>query len=139
MYRTVAHQADIAIGVEADSLEGLFQESLAALIDLLTNGEAANVSGEELETFMIEADGFDNEVLLVGLLSELLFASQTLKWGPRKIVSVNLVPNARVSAIISGLPDGGGERLCREIKAVTYHYLKITHFDLWRVSIVFDV
>jgi len=140
MYRSISHQADIAVEIEADSLEELFRDSLSALIELLTGDESEGARhGDELQPFVIEAEGFDSEELLVGLLGELLFAAQTRQWGPREVVSVELIPASRVTATINGIPNGGGEKLRREIKAATYHNLKISFQDKWRVRIVFDV
>ena len=139
MHRAVPHQADIAIEIEADSLEDLFRESLIALIELSRGDAPSSVDNGVQEAVVIESEGFDDEERLVGLLGELLFATQTLGWGAREVTSVEFHPDGRVSAKLNCVPAGGGEKLHREIKAVTYQDLKITFLDKWRVKIVFDV
>jgi SHS2 domain-containing protein len=137
MFRTVDHQADIAVEIEADNRKGLFMEAVTALISLLMTISDINGSGDEI--LHLKASGYDDEELLVGLLSELLFQSQTLRWGPKSVLSVGFPDSQSVEAQIVAQTNRGGEHLAREIKAVTYHGMKIENGDRWRVKIVFDV
>ena len=137
MIRMVDHQADIAVEIEAAGRKELFEEAVTALITLLMG--TADTGDEETRTLCLKAGGYDDEELLVGLLSELLFQSQTLRWGPKSVVSVDFPDSQSVEAQIVAWPERGGEHLAREIKAVTYHGMKIESSDRWRVKIVFDV
>jgi len=138
MFRPVEHQADIALEVTATSREGLFRGALEGLIYFLT-GMTSPGEGEALRELTLTSSGFDDEERLVGLLSELLYAAQVFNWGPRCVKKVDFDGDGSVGSVILAVPQGGGANLAREIKAATYHKLKIIHNGVWRVNIVFDV
>jgi SHS2 domain-containing protein len=137
-YRAIDHQADIALEIESLSLEGLFRESIEGLIKLLT-GDCLCDPTEKREVRKIQASGEDDEELLAGILGETLYLAQTGKFGPKSVEILSLGSRS-VEVLIHGVPGGGGNRLTREIKAVTYHNLEIQRNNgRWRVQIVFDV
>lgn len=138
MYRTIEHQADIAVEVEASDRAGLFRAALQALKALLTD-ETDYTHGTDYICTTISASGFDDEERLVDILNELLYISQVQRQFPVGIGAVYIDDDQNISAEIQVLAPGSGKSLSREIKAATYHNLKIISSPSWRTKIVFDV
>lgn len=140
MFRFIEHPADLAMEVESDSREGLFQDALEALATLLTGTENGHRSNDApgAPTFEIAAEGEDDEELLVGILNELLFQCQVGRWAPGRVRSVRFQPG-RVTVVMSGVEGVGGRGLAREIKAATYHNLQVKSGNRWSAQVVLDV
>lgn len=138
MYRTIEHQADIAVEIEAADRVGLFSTALEALVSLLTGTEERS-SLSECSQVVISASGFDDEECLVDLLNELLYLCQVHHKFPVAIRDVHFSADQEVSAKIFVLETCKELTLSREIKAATYHNLKIIKSPSWRTEIVFDV
>lgn len=153
----VDHQADIAVELEADSRSGLFQAGLEAIIALLTiesfyeeafDGDIHSLVDEQetdglllkvSDTFSISADGSDDEERLIGLMNEMLFACQIEDWWPISVESVTFNEDNAVTAVINGFFKKSYLNFKREIKAATYHNLKIRSSPKWTVKVVLDV
>ena len=132
MYRTIEHQADIAVEIKAVDRAGLFCTALEALVSLLT-GNKERVSLSDCSQVVISASGYDDEECLVDLLNELIFLCQVHKKFPVAI------RDQEVSAKIFVLEASKERAMYREIKAATYHNLRIIKSPSWRTEIVFDV
>jgi len=147
MFRFVEHQADIAVELEAGDRKSLFRNGLEAVIALLTgvpDGEGWERTLEEIpkgkeDIFSIKGDGYDDEERLVNLLNELLNACQIDGWWPLEVESVNFSYDDTVRAWILGVRGQVNRYFVREIKAATYHNLKIDTGAIWRTKVVFDV
>jgi SHS2 domain-containing protein len=136
-YRFVDHPADLAVELEADSMEKLFQSGLEAVIALLT-GEEDRAILPDLSKVTIKADGYDDEERLIGLLNEFLYLCQVKNFYPFTVENVSF-DNAQVTAVIKGKSRGHGLKLAREIKAATYHDINIKIGKTLKVKIVLDV
>jgi len=138
VYRTIEHQADIAVEIEAADRAGLFCSALEALVSLLTGNED-RASHTSCSQVVISASGYDDEECLVDLLNELLFLCQVHQKFPVEVSDVHFDSDQEVSAKIFVVETGKELTLSREIKAATYHNLKIINSPGWRTKIVFDV
>ncbi|MBT7616215.1 MAG: archease [Calditrichaeota bacterium] len=138
MYRTIEHQADIAVEIKAVDRAGLFCTALEALVSLLT-GNKERVSLSDCSQVVISASGYDDEECLVDLLNELIFLCQVHKKFPVAIRDVHFDADQEVSAKIFVLEARKERAMYREIKAATYHNLRIIKSPSWRTEIVFDV
>ena len=136
-YRFVDHPADLAVELKADSRENLFQSGLEAVIALLTGEEDQTVL-PDLDVVTIIADGYDDEERLIGLLNEFLYLCQVKDFYPVSVEKVSF-DSTRVTAVVKGQNSGHGLRLVREIKAATYHDIKIKTGKTFKVKIVLDV
>jgi len=137
MFRFIEHPADIAIELEGDNRELLFQSGLEAVIALLTGKEDQEILPDS-SSASICAEGFDDEERLVGLLNELLYLCQVKDFYPISIENVSF-DKSQVTAVIKGLSSRHGTKLVREIKAATYHDIKIKTGKTLKVKIVLDV
>ncbi len=134
-YKLLPHTGDVAIEVEADSLEELFYGALLGMNDILKKG----ICEHEMhinQTQDIEIASHDATTLLIDFLNEVLFHSNE-----RKTVFCHLdfqhLDHQSLRAEIRG------ERIDHfdeEIKAVTYHGAQIMKKgELYEVQILFDI
>lgn len=116
-YRLIDHTADIGIRVHAPDIAALFHEAAAALIDILDAGGA-----QQEVSIDINIDGLDLVDTLVRWLQELLYLIQVRGLRVAGFV-VHEVYETAVTAVVYGRYTQ--TPLAMEIKAVTYHGLKI--------------
>jgi len=127
----IPHTADWSIRVWADDITKLMAESARGM-NWLAGVELAN-EPRVVKTF--EAEGQDNESLLVAFLSELVYfiEQENLGFDEFKIS----IKNGRLKVEMQGAPL---KSLSKTIKAVTWHKLEIRESVRGlEVEIVFDV
>jgi SHS2 domain-containing protein len=137
-YEILDHTADIRIRAFGGDMAGLLRSAVLAMAALMadTGGVRSDV------TVTVEASGETPEELLVHLLSEVLYVHHT-----RRMVfqgaEVEIPDESALRAVctLSGEPyDAGRHEPGYDIKAVTYHDLKIERAgDRLTAEIVFDV
>lgn len=135
-FEMLDHIADIQVRVHGDNLKELFSNAAYALFSSIA--DLANVTAST--KVVVEARAADLEGLLVQWLSELLFLFET-----RQLLFVAFDIKDITDTVIKA--DVFGEKLDREkhavnneIKAVTYHQLKIEKLDdHWIAEIIFDI
>ena len=127
----IPHTADLEIVVFGQTKEFLFQNSAEAMLGLLdiTKSEDSGAENGDVQLF-----GNDLETLLVGLLNEILFMVK-LNQIPEEIKISIKEPN-----IVFRFRKWKIDSIGREIKAVTYHRMKIEEKDgRYQTHIVFDI
>lgn len=139
-YKFIDHTADIAIDIEADSLNELFTASAFAWKEAISD-ETFDIGELERKIILQESS---LEILLVSFLSELNFLFQNKKWMMTSITEINIdkADNIwRLDALISGFTiDPTKIKLKAEIKAVTYHQMEIKRADgKFLTRVVFDI
>jgi SHS2 domain-containing protein len=136
MYETFEHTADLGLRVRAPDLNALFAEAAACLFSAIVEDPAAV---RPLQRIDLRIEGADREYLLFDWLRELLyrFDSQHLLFG-RFEVRVN---EAGLEAAGWGEPfDPERHALAHEVKAVTYHGLKVERTaDGWLAEVIVDI
>jgi len=136
MYEFFEHTADLGLRIRADDLDELFAEAARALFSsIVTNLD--DVRPSESRTLEIEADRQDD--LLHDWLAELLYvfcADHVLL----SQFEVN-VAETRLTATVRGEPiDTARHELDAEIKAITYHGLKLARDDDgWLAEVIVDI
>lgn len=131
-FKEIQHTADLALSVWAENLKELFKNSLKGMYQLI--GISSNFEqGNNAIQIALQAE--DSESLLVSFLSECLF----------------FVLNKRLFLVPEELEINDGKLICKmqvfsinkinkEIKAVTFHNLRVNHNNNgYEVIIVFDV
>jgi SHS2 domain-containing protein len=137
-YRLFPHTADIGAAVQGRTLRALFGNAAGALLDI--GGDRSNVRKRRRTAIEVAGSGLDD--LLVRWLSEILFLEESRGWRFR---ACEVTALDRRAATLRGVAIGEPfepERhpRTREVKAVTYHQLRITRRRAaWHVRIVFDV
>jgi len=130
-FREIAHTADWALKVWAENLESLLVTALQGMYTLM---EVEIEGVAPLET-QIELSALDPESLLVSFLSEVLYLSEIHR-AVYDVASIHL-DGLDLKAALVGKPVHSQRK---EIKAVTYHHLRIDRTDTGlETTIVFDV
>ena len=130
-YREIEHTADWELEVWAPDMTGLMEQAALGMYKLM----GVQVSSSQSETRSLKCTAPDNESLLVSFLSELLYYCDM-----DEIVFQEFnfsTDDQGVSVELTGVPL---QSIDKEIKAVTYHNLKVQNTGSgYLVRIVFDV
>jgi SHS2 domain-containing protein len=136
MYEIFEHTADLGLRIRSPSLDKLFEEAAAALFSVIVENPG-DIRPERESSFQLEAQLTDE--LLRDWLGELLyrFHADHLLFS-RFEVSVQ---DNRLTATAAGEKvDPARHQLDAEIKAVTYHGLKlIQQDDGWLAEVIVDI
>ncbi|MGK9475346.1 archease [Melioribacter sp. OK-6-Me] len=137
-YKFIEHTADIAAEVSGNSITEIFLTAYEVWKETVV--ESYGVSTDQEKEIRLSAQS--NEVLLVEFLSELNYFLFTKKWFCRDIPFLDIIEEDSGIKLIASLKGGPiePERIKIEIKAVTFHNLKIEKAgDIFRTIIVFDI
>lgn len=136
MYETFAHTADLGLRVRAGDLDELFADAAAGLFSLVVNDVPSDPDAAE---YRFEIEGSRLDLLLLDWLNELLyvFDSERMVLGSFEVEvgSEGLRATARAQSLD---PDRHG--LLREVKAITYHGLKVEQDgEQWLAEVIVDI
>jgi len=133
-FTEVSHTADVKIHATAPTLETIFSEAFAALMQVLYGPDRKGGSKREI-TLIAE----DHESLLRDFLSEVLFIAEVdgLVFSGADI----RIDGCHLVAVLKGEPfDRNRHALGTEVKGISYSGLVITHdANGYMLDIVFDV
>jgi SHS2 domain-containing protein len=136
MYETFEHTADLGLRVRAADLNQLFVEAAQALFSAIVDDLNTIAPKQRVD---VNQHGDDLGYLLFDWLNELLyrFDSEHLLFGEFKVQIEN--QNLRASAWGEPL-DSGRHALTHEVKAITYHGLKVEkEKDGWLAEVIVDI
>lgn len=136
MYQTFEHTADLGLRVRAHDLNTLFAEAGRGLFSIVVEN-LNDVRPAQARNF--EIAGADREYLFFDWLNELLFVCDTERMVfaefDVQVNEVGLVACARGEPL-----DPARHRLTHEIKAITYHHLKVEQTpDGWLAEVIVDI
>ncbi|HLA84335.1 MAG TPA: archease [Thermoguttaceae bacterium] len=136
MFEIFEHTADLGIRIEADSFAALLVEAAKGLTSVLVaNPEAIEPAREVALTIR----GSQPEELLVDWLSELLY-----RFGAEHLLFARFEVTHQADHVAARLwgeaIDPARHRLDTEVKAITYHRLKVEeHEGRWRGEVIVDL
>ena len=135
-FRLLEHTADMGIAAEGESLAALFQQAALGLRQIMT----ATTDIEPRQEVLIEVRAQDREELLVNWLGELVFLLEHRQLLPATF-EIESATEVRLRARIWGEPlDPARHELDREIKAVTYHQVRVEQTASgWRAQVFVDL
>ena len=135
-YRILDHTADVGLEARGADLKELFSNAARGMFAVIAAPDAIRTSKGLV--VKVEAENLEN--LLVNWLSELLYLSATrgILLGQFKISDLD---QHHIVARVFGEPiDQGRHELYTEIKAVTYHDLKVVESNqMWTARVLFDI
>jgi SHS2 domain-containing protein len=136
-YELFDHTADLGLRVSASDLETLLRDAAAGLFATIV--EPATPPGADGERLELRVPGTRPDWLLFDWLNELLFTFET-----RRLVLGDFevrVDPAGLSARALGRPlDPGRDRLLHEVKAITYHGLRVERTAVgWEAELIVDI
>lgn len=135
-FEVIEHTADIGIVAYGADIKQVFANAALGLFNLMADLDNLKESVKR----EIELSAEEVEVLLVEWLNELIYISE-VEHIIFKRFEINEFSNTRLKATCFGEKIKPGQhRLKREIKAATYHMLKLNKEDgSYKVSIIFDI
>jgi SHS2 domain-containing protein len=136
MYEIFEHTADLGLRVTAPDLIGLFAEAGRGLASMMV----ANLDAvQPVEERKLEVEGADADYLLFDWLTELLYIFDTERL---LLTSFDLqIDQAGLRAVCRGEKlDPARHRLEHEVKAITYHHLKVEQTNEgWQAEVIVDI
>jgi SHS2 domain-containing protein len=141
MYEIFEHTADFGIRAQAERLDSLFVEAARGLFALMVTHPEA-VQPREERTFQIQGD--DLEALLHDWLDELLFlfSAKRLAFIDFQVAfEGDIAHPTGLTATVRGEPlDLERHGIEVEVKAITWHALRIVHQNEgWLSEVIVDV
>jgi SHS2 domain-containing protein len=136
MYEHFEHTADLGLRVRARSLDELFRDAAQGLFSIITE-ELPEGGAERPFRFRLEGRRYDH--LMFDWLNELLYTFDTARvLLDRFDVRVD---DTGLAATARGRPVEGAESfLQREVKAITYHQLRVERRDdEWFAEVIVDI
>lgn len=134
-YEILDHTADIGIKVKGESLPAVMEKTILAQRDLMAGN--MQVGSDEEREFIIDED--DAEIALVSILEEILYLFEHQKFAVSRC-SVSVQKNKYRVQMKGSLYNPSKVKDGTEIKAVTYHQLKVKkEDDTWIVQVIFDI
>ena len=135
-YKILDHTADIGIEVWGKTKKEALANTVEAMFDLISDSKNISVV-QEKELIITGADMAD---MLINLLRETLYMFHSQMWLCKRCEILEL-SEEKIVARVAGEPyDAQKHQLKMEIKAVTYHTLKIERVENgWRARVIFDV
>ncbi len=135
-YRILDHTADVGLEARGADLAELFSNAARGMFAVIAAPDTVRPSKE----LLVKAEAEDLENLLVNWLSELLYLSATQGILFCRFDIAQIDPQHIVAKALGEPIDPSRHELYTEIKAVTYHELKVQKQDQrWIARVLFDV
>ena len=136
MFELFEHTADLGLRVTAADLDGLFRDAAAGLFAMIVEPPPHGRSAGRRE---IEIPGERRDFLMVDWLGELLYVFDTERLLSGK-VEVKVDDRGLRATVTHHALDAADYKLLREVKAVTYHGLKVERVaDVWLAEVIVDI
>jgi SHS2 domain-containing protein len=136
MYETFEHTADLGLRVRAPDLDTLFAEAGLALFSVLVD-DLGTVAARERQEIHLKGD--DRVFLLFDWLNELLYRFETKHWLFSRF-EVRVTEDG-LEGVAYGEPlDRSRHELAHEVKAITYHGLRVEkEGNEWLAEVIVDI
>jgi SHS2 domain-containing protein len=133
-YELIEHTADVGLKAYGKTIAEAFEHAAEGMFDIITDESTIDAIGQ----YDIQLEAPDLEQLLVDWLSKLLFLNdaQDLVFGK---FQVKLTENRLSASVFGEKYDTKKHRMGVEIKAVTYHMLKVNEKNPIFVQVLFDI
>ena len=130
------HTADLGILVRGSDLKNLFREAAHSLIHLMVRANPA----KKIRTLKLSVAGADSADLMVRWLGEILYLLE----GENRVVThigIDDISPCHLDVTLKTGPfDPNTDEILREIKAVTYHQIRVSEKNgRWEAQIIFDL
>jgi SHS2 domain-containing protein len=134
-YEILEHTADIGIRVKGHSLSEIFEKAIHATADLLSGG--LEIEANIKKRVSIEEANIG--VALVSVLEEIIYLFETQLFLPSEC-SISIENDRYETSLKGSIASKEDIKNGTEIKAVTYHQLKIKKADdKYEATVIFDV
>lgn len=135
-YQPLEHTADIRLRIFGRTPRELFQNAAYALTNTLTDVKKVKSCLKPAFSVTLRGEGYD--LLLIALMKKILYLFDTKRFLTRRLVIKNL--SDKILRVTLKGEKSKAHRIKTEIKAVTYHRLKVERMrGRWRAEVVLDV
>ncbi len=137
-YRILPHTADGKFQAYGRTLEEAFGNAALATASLIWDWSKV----EQRVHHFVHVRGIDREQLLVKFLGEVIYLFETKRFLLGKVDGLKIRPESEgfsLEALLGGDTISDRTELTGDIKAVTYHELKIEECDGFTVQVVVDM
>ena len=135
-FETFEHTADVGIEARGASLPELFASAAEGMMSLLIDSSA--VRATEHRQVKLAADDFEG--LLVDWLNELLVLLNAESFVPAAFDVTEVSEAHGLTADVAGEPvDPARHRFRQDVKAATYHQVRVGKNDEWKARVILDV
>jgi SHS2 domain-containing protein len=136
MFELFEHTADLGLRVTSIDLDGLFRDAASGLFAMIAEPAA---HGRPAGRRAFEITGERHDFLMVDWLTELLYVFDTERLLSGEFEVTVDGRGLRASAACFTL-DVGDYQVLREVKAITYHGLKVERTaDGWLAEVIVDI
>ncbi len=126
----------MGIAAAGETLAALFQQAALGLRQIVTSVEDI----QPRQIVLVEVQAQDREELLVNWLSELLYLLESRQFLPASFEIENISAQQLRARVAGESLDPERHQLEREIKAVTYHQIKVEQVaDGWQAQVYVDL
>ena len=134
-YEVIDHTADVALKIYGKDLKELFINAARGLFSFIV--DINTVTSKDRIIIKLSAD--DVEELLVTWLNEFIFHFSAREFIPKEF-NILKIDTTILEAEISGeWLDPKKHKILTEIKAATYHELKVSKIEQgWQARVIFD-
>jgi SHS2 domain-containing protein len=136
MFETFDHTADLGLRIRAADLDTLFAEAARGLFCTIVDDLESVAPAER---FDLQIAGEDNEYLFFDWLRELLYRFDA----EHRLFSkfeVRMNESGLTASVWGESYDPEKHELCHEVKAITYHGLKVEKLDDgWLAEVIVDI
>ncbi|MBT8399442.1 MAG: archease [Rhodothermia bacterium] len=134
--REIDHTADVGIEVRAPTEKLLFERAAIGMFTILVSADSVGLDVEK----RVSIEAQDRDALLVRWLSELNYLHQVEHLVLRAFEIESIDAHHLIARVSGETYDPERHTIECEIKAVTFHDLKIVHDrNEWSVQIIFDM
>ncbi|MFA5374958.1 MAG: archease [Dehalococcoidia bacterium] len=134
-FEIIDHTADVAIAAYGDDMKMAFANAALGMFSIVTDIDKVN----ETVTRDVEVTAEDMKDLLVSWLNELLFICEVEMILFKRFDIAELSETRMLARCYGEKIDAKRHKIKAEIKAATYHMLKIEEGNGVRVQILFDI
>jgi len=135
-YELIEHTADLGIRIKGKDLKCLFENAASSLFDIIAQSKIKEIP--EKRIFKIKQKAENLQELFINWLNELISLAFT-----KSIIfsdfEIKKITENSLEATVLAL-DMGNFELKKEVKAATYHDLKLSKTNRgWVAEVIFDV
>ncbi|MCX6003827.1 MAG: archease [Chloroflexi bacterium] len=134
-FEVIAHTADIGIVAKGADVKQAFANAARGMFSIITELDTV----KEKEHRRIEVTAPDREALLVNWLNELIYLFETKEILFNRFDVTHLTDTELKAVGYGEKLDLAKHHLKREVKAATYHTLKIEENGGCKVRVLFDI
>jgi SHS2 domain-containing protein len=135
-FEILEHPSDLGIKAQGDSLQNVFCNAAFGLMSVVAGASAI----EPRESREVSVSAIDRENMLVRWLTEILYLFDAEKFLTGEIKFTFFSDTALTAHVRGETYDAGKHELKLDVKAITYHQLKIEECDgRWTARVFVDI